>query len=258
VTISMFTPPGEAFDDVLSEVGLDLGTRGLIDPANVSTRPRPGVKSAEELVGIFTKWFGERRAQQGGAAADEAFAPGDATYAERRFQAIERFEGTRSRVYKDVVGIRTVGVGFNMDQPAARQMWAAAGLAPEKFDAVREGRAEMGPQEIRRLADSTIQGAQNLVDERFKGVDLSEGQRIALVSLAFNAPALIGPRLVSAVREGRTADAVQEILYHSGTARIPQLAGRRYHEAQMFVGALDAPAALPAYAAYKARPTAQA
>jgi GH24 family phage-related lysozyme (muramidase) len=135
-------------------------------------------------------------------------------------------------------------------------MWADAGLDAAKFDAVREGRVRMSPTEVRQLADSTIESFERQVAEKFRGVDLNEGQRLALVSLAFNGGiGLVGPRLTEAVREGRTADAVNEILYHSGTRVEPRLARRRYHEAQMFIGALDAPSSLPAFASYRANPT---
>lgn len=256
MAIGMFTPPGGVYDDVLLDTSLELGTRGLIDPANGTTRPLPGVRSPEEIMGIINGWFTERRAQQGGAAMDEAHAPRDASYADRRFRVLEQFEGTRTQVYRDNVGLRTVGIGFNMEQSGARAMWASAGLSPERFDTVRDGRERLSDPEVRQLADLTMDRAESIVNSRMAGVDLTEGQRLALVSMAFNAPALIGPKITAAMREGNLTAAVHEVLYNSGTANNPALARRRYHEATMLVGEMDAQRYLPNYNAYRANPSA--
>src|SRR3989338_9713810 len=69
------------------------------------------------------------------------------------------------------------------------------------------------------------------------GLSLPQSQeRAALVSLAYNNPALLGDALGRAMVAGDRAEAFYEIAYNSngGASRSPGIANRRYREADLF------------------------
>ena len=188
-------------------------------------------------------------------------APED-TYKQRRFDFISELEGTRTRAYDDSTGRPvnpaerpngnvTVGVGFNMDAEGNRdQFKQTLGLTDKDFDEVYNGRRRLSADQVRRLFDATSVEAESIVADRFKDVDLTDHQRLALVSLAFNNPELVGPKLVDAVKAGKGDLAIKEILFNSNRKNMRALAARRYREASMFAGAVEAKATLPDYKTY--------
>ena len=236
----MSSDPATAWGEYFRNTVADMADRDLVDPSFGTLRPLPSVYDEDTFTMAVEALLSNQRQRQGGAALDTPQTPMGDRYADRRFRSLESFEGNRATVYQDHKGFRTVGVGFNMDAHGAREAWRAAGLPDTDFDATRDGRREMNPSEVRALADVTMERAERVVVQRLQGADLSEPQRLAMVSLAFNGPALLGPRLVSAVREGRHQDVVNEILYNSGTQSDPTrgVAVRRYHEAEMYVRTL--------------------
>lgn len=211
-----------------------------------------GVEGTPTYGNIFRALQGHlsnHRADQGGAAMDKPGAPPQQTYAQRRYDFISAEEGIRDRAYDDstgrpvvagrpAVGNVTVGIGFNMDRPDARAVLRSAlGLGDDEFNAIYRGDRKLSPLEVRRLFDHTSKEAEQIVSERLRGVDLPEHQRVALVSLAFNHPGLIGPKLISALRKGDLKAARDEILFNSNKRKIKGLAKRRFRESVMFSGA---------------------
>lgn len=61
---------------------------------------------------------------------------------------LRRHEGVRARVYKDTLGIETIGVGFNLRRPDARQRISAAG---SNYDAVVSGKVALTDSQIDAL-----------------------------------------------------------------------------------------------------------
>lgn len=61
---------------------------------------------------------------------------------EKEYELMKILEGYSSEVYVCPAGYRTVGVGFNMDQRAARVIWRELGIV-ENFDEVLAGKAEV-------------------------------------------------------------------------------------------------------------------
>jgi GH24 family phage-related lysozyme (muramidase) len=242
----------------------NMSQKGLV-PSNLGvTRPaaaRP-VASAMDIFDNMNGWIGQQKERQGGAAFDMTDTPVDQTYRARRFEFISKEEGTRDFAYDDATGKRitdpakktgyaTVGVGFNMDRPEAKQIMEKA-LGPVDFEAIRSGKAKLNQVQIQKLFDHTSQEAEEFVQRKFKGFDLKEHQRIALVSLAFNGPSLIGPKLVAAVKAGDWKAAMHEILNNSNAKKNKGLASRRYREAAQFAGDMEAKNVLPDYKSYMA------
>jgi GH24 family phage-related lysozyme (muramidase) len=248
-----FQSLAETPEGVLADLGRHMAQTYQKDdliPANVGvnsplfpTNPRNG----SDLVEAMGGWFSQQRIRQGGHALDTPRTPSGGLYADRRFEFVAVEEGIRETAYDDATGRSmvpgaqkrgnvTVGIGFNMERPDARNVWQQ--VFPDggpDFEAVYEGRARLNRAQVRALFDHTINEAESIVNNRFRGVDLREGQRLALVSMAFNGPALIGPRITAAVREGRHDDAVRMIASASD-ARQPVLAPRRRREARIYSG----------------------
>ena len=234
-------------------------SRGLVAPDNGVTKPLPKVNSVSQALDVMAGLRDEQVSRQGGAALDSYFdTPGD-TYRDRRYDFLKDKEGVRYFSYDDATGkqitditkkkgLVTVGVGFNMDRADAREVWAKA-LPYLSFDDVYAGKRQLSGGEVRRLFDFTAQEAENVVNAKLKGTRIPEHQRLALVSLAFNNPSLLGPKLVAAVKAGDTSAALNEILHNSNRKKVKGLGTRRYHEAYVFAGD-KAKAMLPDFTEY--------
>jgi len=180
-------------------------------------------------------------------------------YTDQRFEMIAEAEAWRSGAYWDGVksapngkGYRTVGYGYNMDSVGHKDLFMKTLQVGEKyFDAVHKGTAEITEAQGRKLFDAAVGEAESVIDNRLNGVDLNHQQRLALVSMAYNSPKLIGENLVGHLKGGRINKAVEEILYKSNGSRMLGLYNRRYEEALTFVGA-NREHGMPSYLAYMA------
>jgi GH24 family phage-related lysozyme (muramidase) len=108
---------------------------------------------------------------------------------EEEFKSFALVEGYRSKAYEDSQGNVTVGIGFNMDQPGAEDVWKRAGIGKD-FQSVKEGQP-LTEEEVRGLLDVTLQDARSRAKERATelGVDwdgLPSWHRAILTDLAFN------------------------------------------------------------------------
>lgn len=94
-------------------------------------------------------------------------------------------EGNRPTAYTDKTGHKTVGVGFNMDAPNARQIWKRAGVA-EKFDDVYKGTKALSSASSQSLFSSTTAAAEKAAQKLVPNYDqLGDNQKAALNSLVF-------------------------------------------------------------------------
>lgn len=205
-------------------------------------------KSADEFAGQLSKWRPSVIERQGPVGYDNSTTPFSDSYVQRRYDFIAGSEAVRSFAYDDATGKQvteqrppkgnvTVGVGFNMERPDARKVFAQAlQLGDADFDKVKAGQKALSPTQIRTLFDYTVQEAESVVDQRLKGVPLKEHERQALVSMAFNGPSLIGPNFVALMQKGDKQGAFDAILNHSNLTKDEGIAYRRYKEAAMFAG----------------------
>ena len=242
-------------------------TEGRAQPsAGISSGAARGkVQTAEEVMLIMDGIDKDHRAAMGGFASNTTETHPDDTYQQRRFDFLSSEEGTRTRAYDDATGqpLRkgrkvkgnvTIGIGFNMEAKGARDTFAmATGLTDEDFNAAKKGNLVLSREQVRGLFDETASQAERFVHNKFKGVNLMEHERLALVSMAFNSRSLIGPNLESFVRTGKIPAARDEILFKSNLRLKRGVAGRRYREAAMFVGPGIAESNLPPFDEYISR-----
>ena len=241
-----------------------MNTQGLIHPSQGTTRPL-GIASptnAQEFTANITNLMSDHRANYGRRAHDRRVQPVETGYRARRYEHFSGFEGVMTYAYDDRTGRRvdhsnlqgfvSIGIGFNMDRSGAREAFNAA-LPEVDFDRVYSGQQDLTEAQVQRLFDHDVENTfESFIDGRFRGVDLLEGQRLALVSLAYGAPALVGPRLTEFVTNGDHVRAINEILYNSlGFRRTdrfaPVIAGRRWHEARTYAQAVGLSHLLPDY-----------
>lgn len=99
--------------------------------------------------------------------------------------SFQQAEGMPPGVYKDKNGNRTVGVGFNMDNPTAPNIWHQAGMTKD-FNAVRAGQQQLSPDEANKLLGTSYNVAQNDIKSLVPNIGkLGANQQEALTHLAF-------------------------------------------------------------------------
>ncbi len=159
------------------------------------------------------------------------------TYLQRRFEFISGHEGWRDTTYRDTRNLRTVGYGFNLEEPTNRNLFKQAlGKTDQDFDDLRDGKQTLTKREGRILFEASSGAAERLISNTFKDVDLKGHERLALVSLAYNHPKLIGPNLTKHVKAGDRDAVMDEIINRSNLHKSNGIQNRRAYEADMFAG----------------------
>jgi GH24 family phage-related lysozyme (muramidase) len=122
-------------------------------------------------------------------------------------------EGERSTVYKDSKGISTVGIGFNLEQPGAKEAIEYIGA---DFDNVRSGQIALTKEQIKILGDISLANAIMQADKLYPNLaSLPYQKRAVVVDLAYN----IGGekldnqfvRFSAALRNGNIEEAAKEL-----------------------------------------------
>ena len=133
---------------------------------------------------------------------------------------IEAWEGCELVAYKCPAGIWTIGVGHTQD-------------VTEHDEITHEQARELLRQDIEEVKRELAP---------FVNVHVTEGQYVALVSLAFNVGASYvvhnGPRLMRALNAGDVEQAAHQFLdiTKAGGKELPGLVRRRKSEAKLFLG----------------------
>jgi GH24 family phage-related lysozyme (muramidase) len=234
--------------DSVRSIARGLADRGIINPRTLMTAMPGRMPGTEEGIAKYL----EDLMTNASVSARVAPSLGDPSrvYDTQRYQFLSRVEGVRYRAYDDatsravtdpnaVKGNRTIGVGFNMERPDAKDIFRSILAIPEKdFADYYNGKKQLSEQHVRTLLNYTADEAERIVENRI-GADivdkLSREQRLVLVSLAFNNPSLVGPNLVAAIKEGRLKDAASEIRNRSNRTKDPGIQSRREVEADKFL-----------------------
>jgi lysozyme len=120
-------------------------------------------------------------------------------------KTITKAEGERDKVYKDTVGKRTIGIGFNMDSPNSRVVWKNAGVKTN-FDDALNGKARITKDEIQSLLRTTYETAEKDARKLIPNFDKHpENVQNAIVEMSFQLglPGLSGfKRTLNAIKKG--------------------------------------------------------
>lgn len=163
-----------------------------------------------------------------------AFNTEDADYNQSRFDFIAAEEQYRNSMYM-LNGVPHIGYGLNLDANGdiAREVLK---LDDKGFAALMSGEKMITERQGRLLFEAAVKDAERVVSTKLEGVPLNASQRIALVSMAYNAPALIGPNLTKHLKAGKAEDVSYEILNKSNGNGLAALDARRKREHDMFFG----------------------
>jgi GH24 family phage-related lysozyme (muramidase) len=242
--------PGQWYQDYTSHMARQLAKHGFA-PASSGITKEPSAAPITDAAGAvrsLTSLMDTQRQRKGPYAMENEMIPTSETYKSRRYDWFVREEGVRLAAYDDGVegagpngkGYRTVGVGFNMDTPGHREVFKKTlGVDDAFFDAVYAGKASITRDQAKALFEVKIQDGEKLLESRFGDINLSDNQRMSLLSLAYNGTSLIGPKITAAVRSRNWQGVVDEILYNSNGGKSKGLRGipaRRWREATMFAG----------------------
>lgn len=122
-------------------------------------------------------------------------------------------EGVRSEVYKDTKGIATIGVGFNLESPPAKEAIEYLGA---DFEDVRSGKASLSNNQIQTLTNISLANAIRQAEMIYPNMgELPYQKKAVLVDLTYN---LGGenlrddwPEFSEAVRNNKFATAAGEL-----------------------------------------------
>lgn len=93
-------------------------------------------------------------------------------------------EGFETKVYKDSLGIPTIGVGYNLNQRNAANHMASLGL---NYNDVRNGKVKLTKGQVRQLLEITVGMLENVVTKQYPLFGtFSITRQIVLLDLAFN------------------------------------------------------------------------
>lgn len=211
----------------------NLQSGGFLPPTEGITTP---VEDAEDTGSFFQNTVNKIT----NYAGVKAFDTNADKYEQRRFDFITAEEGYREGVYRDSLKRRTIGYGFNLDDPSNIAMaQRILQMTPKQVQAIRDGKQNITERQARMLFEASVGAAERLVQDKFEGTPLRSHQRLALVSLAYNHPNLLGPNLTKAVRNGDLAGAVTEIRERSNKFKIAGIDARRQREAALFTGYMN-------------------
>ena len=231
--LDKITDPVEYDNHVHEMIRKQLQDGGLISPTenitNFQTEPEDTPGFLDSMLGKMWK--------SSPAVYDSSNPEAVGNYMSERFEFITGHEDFREKVYNDVRKKRTIGYGFNLDEPTNRALYKNALKKTDKdFDALRNGTTALSQGDARILFEASAGQAERLITNRFGDVDLKGFQRLALVSLAYNSPSLIGPNLTKALKKGDLEGVDHEIRNRSNLYKIKGITTRRILEANMFKG----------------------
>jgi len=229
-----------------------LRRRGAVPMTAGITRPIELPFRAIDILANVQVEVARQSVQAGPSFLDRNANSALGSYRDRRWTTITGFEGVRTRVYDDAGG-KAIGVGFNMSRPDAREVWKAAGITVD-FDEALNGVATITNDQAKALFDYDIRNFEAVVDKAAGGRALTQNQRLALVSIAYNAPARVAG-WASIIQSGDDEALNQQILYNSfGTGHSPgvtaALTRRRHAEATLFATPSEAHNSVPAFTNY--------
>ncbi len=107
-----------------------------------------------------------------------------ATFNDRLITMVKFNEGVRAKVYKDSLGIPTVGVGLNLTRPDAKATLLKVGA---DFDAILAGKAKLTDAQIDKLLMQDLQESIEDMQKLFPDFDsFPDDAKLVIIDMRFN------------------------------------------------------------------------
>lgn len=166
-------------------------------------------------------------------------------YKLRRFEFIKLCEGYKTKVYQDITGHKSIGIGYNLDSKHASQEWYNIfGNIPDYNDIIK-GKITLNHDEIIKSFDYNIANRENELKIIYKDIWnlLLNNQKLSLEDMYFNSPKLVNKntKFYKYINNfylnndiGSYYKAYNEIIYYSNPKKNNGIQNRRLAEATMF------------------------
>ena len=133
---------------------------------------------------------------QAAREAKEALAKNPERYAEVRREYFSKMEACENGCYPDHEGNATVGIGFNMDAPSAREQWKQAfANAKDKpdFDKVKSKKQRLTKDQITALFNVAVESRVEELKRSYGDAwdKLKPNEKLAIEDLYYNGPSLV-------------------------------------------------------------------
>lgn len=153
-------------------------------------------------------------------------------------QEAEKLEGYKTAMYPDHKGIPTIGIGANLKTKDAQDFLKAKGY---KMSNILHNGQDIKREHVEELfelqTENRVRDLRKHMKARGSNFDtLPEHKKATLLSLYYNNPVLVGPKLSEAIKNGSDRSAAYEIALNSNKNKVPGVAKRRLYEAKMFAG----------------------
>lgn len=97
---------------------------------------------------------------------------------------IKEHEGYRPHVYKDSLGIPTIGIGFNLMRPDAKKIATQVGV---DYNEILSGKQSLSDDQVKEIFKITLTIAYNDAKKWLPGFDgLPKNIKLAVLDLSFN------------------------------------------------------------------------
>lgn len=255
-------------------VTLNLNTQLPVRTKNSIT---PAMRAISNLSFAANKIIDGSHVNDPNHTPDQSNAVNNPVFYSALFDIIVESEGLQNKSYLDTAGLRTIGIGFNMDQWGKSPQDLQQNLRPileaigvQNWQAVYSGQEAISNEQAKQLFSITMTGRMpsggkvvlangigesvgrklqtKLSQPPLKGTELYSGNQLAsLTSLVFNNANLVGQNLRSYMAAGDMTAAINEIIRESNATGVGStlrygvhgLANRRLTEAAVFAGDLE-------------------
>lgn len=104
-------------------------------------------------------------------------------FSEKLRDFIKKHEGVRAKVYKDTLGIETIGVGFNLRRADAKDICKGFGI---DYDAILSGKSILTTKQVDDLLDKDLKACQDDLKVLFNDWDSRPDDfKLVLVDMRF-------------------------------------------------------------------------
>lgn len=154
-------------------------------------------------------------------------------YKDLLYPLLDEVDGYSNKTYKDSRELPTVGYGFNLDAPETAGVLKLHGY---DVHALKKGKSKLNPKDAINIRNSIVDNKANLLKSKV-GEDLfnqlDDNKKAGLMSMMYNAPALIGPKMIQGLAANdNDLSLLQEVILGNNKNKDSGVLYRRLREAE--------------------------